>query len=152
MSTIVVSVKAGPIARRFSSADPNEALTSELRRNTIPALVHLYRGVAPFRSGRMRRNIGSRAGGRVVQVVSVARSEEGFAYTGVTRFGHRAGRIYPRKAKALAFKIGGRTIIRSSVAGYHPAHDWAQDALPGAVEILHSAGGRIGRKLVGQLT
>jgi len=149
----VETVGARQIAGRMqrAAAELPAIMASEMRGRLSPALVRTYRPFAPRRSGRLRGNIASRVGGTSLQVESTARSDEGYPYTGVTRYGHRAKRIYPRRAKALRFVIGGRVVFAASVKGHTVDHDWAQDALPGARHQVAAAGRIIGRKVAERL-
>lgn len=113
--------------------------------------LRITRAYAPHRSGRLERGLKARVrsyGGRVVvEVVSEARSDTGYDYLPVTRFGHRAAFIFPVKAKALRFYVGGQLVFRRFVRGYRPTRDWVDDAFR-AVEIeLDRASAEIGRKI-----
>lgn len=104
--------------------------------------------VAPVKTGRLRRGITSRLVGGIIEIISTARNPDtGYAYTGVTRFGHRVRRIYPVKAKALAFTIGGRTLVRAWVRGYHPASDWAERGIPEALAVVERSAANIADEL-----
>lgn len=148
------------VLRRFGVAagrlplDTLEAQRELGRRSEVSFAAH-----APFKTGRLIRGISSQESGSTIIVKDEARNpESGYDYVGVTRFGVREARIYPkhrfasvvlatrkrRKGEllthgydsfvdgrpALRFTIGGRVLYRASVAGYHPDHDWAEDALP----------------------
>jgi hypothetical protein len=149
----VETVGARRLASRMqrAAAELPAIMAEEMRGRLSPALVRAYRVFAPRRSGRLRGNIASRVGGTTLQVESTARSDQGYPYTGVTRYGHRVKRIYPRRAKALRFVIGGRVVFASSVRGYSPTHDWAQDAHPGARREVATAGRVIGHRVAERL-
>jgi hypothetical protein len=96
------------------------------------------------RSGRMARNITAEGAGlRVAVTVHARNPETGYDYVGVTRFGHRVARIYPKRAKALRTPWGPR----ASVAGFHPATDWRDDALPAVHAALQATETRLGRRI-----
>lgn len=122
----------------------------------------VFGAYVPVKSGRALRGISSDAAGRTVIVKDVARNpESGYDYIGVTRFGHAVARIFPkhnaanasvmasgkRKKGALRFVIGGRVLYRASVAAYHPASDWATDALPEVQVEAQAVVTRLGRKI-----
>lgn len=115
---------------------------------------------APHRSGRLIRGISSSVlGGKVIVKAEARNPESGYDYVGVTRFGHKVARIYPKgtsgsvlangKAKkgALRFSVGGKVLYRASVAGYHPASDWADDALPEVRGAAQTVAARLGRQI-----
>ncbi len=103
-------------------------------------------------TGRMARNIRSDKIGQDIIVHVEARDPvSGFDYVRITRFGHRVLRIFPKRIlaatreavvlatgrtrgrgrqAALRFIIGGRVMYRHSVKGFHPATDWADNAMP----------------------
>src|SRR5581483_2761035 len=106
------------------------------------AAVPAYKAVARVDTGRMREQLHAE-GDEVVSTVRDPRS--GFAYTGVSRFGHRYAtpdRIFPRADReaatvvatrrprarggnaALGPMLGGRFF--RSVRRFHPAFDWAR--------------------------
>jgi hypothetical protein len=108
----------------------------------------VFAAFAPAQTGRLGRGVVATRAGYVLVVRSTARDpSSGYAYTAVTRFGHRAAWIYPRKAKALRFRIGGRTVFASRVRGYRPRSDWARDALPAIDQAAQQAAVRLGRTL-----
>lgn len=76
--------------------------------------------------GSVGRGVEIETVGTVLYVTVHRYSEEGYDYAPVTRFGHRVERIYPVHAKALKTPWGPRAWVR----GYHPDHDWAEDAMP----------------------
>jgi hypothetical protein len=88
----------------------------------------------------------------VIQLEAHARnSESGYDYVGVTRFGHRTARISAKNAGALAVQIGGRTIIRKSVRGYHPAGDWASGVTGEVQKLVEVAGARAGGRIAARV-
>lgn len=130
-------------------------ILDEFAGNLAPRATEITRGFAPHRTGRLERGIQARVrsyGGRVsVEVLSTARSDEGFDYLPVTRFGHREAIIYPTHKKALAFLVpgpsGGRVIVRKSVKGYHPAVDWVELAYRAMQQEMDRAAERLGRRI-----
>lgn len=141
--------------------------------------VSAYRRAAPKRTRNLERGIGrsdEARGGRRVTVVSAAARNPltGYDYVGVTRFGHRAARIYPRLDRApatvratkrargrntfspvaglrgnaaLRFEIGGRVLYRRWVRGYHPARDWAEGADPAIDTAIEAAVERLEERI-----
>ena len=138
-------------AARASLERLREDLAPTMRRELIrlsPRLERIYATAAPKRSGKLAREIRSEfRGADAIEVVSPVRSAEGFPYTGVTRFGHQSAWIYPRKARALRFTIGGTVRFAARVRGYRPAQDWADKGLPVARNELAAAASRIARAL-----
>lgn len=120
-------------------------------------LTRIHREFAPHDSGRLRRRIRatviSRGGRiRITMFSDVRDPESGYAYTPVTRFGHRKPIIYPVRAKALSWvDRSGRRVFRAWVRGYRPASDWVADARPTADRAVARAADRIGRQVVSRL-
>ncbi len=108
----------------------------------------IMRSVAPHRSGKLAGNIHPEIISSGFQLVSDVASEEGFHYTGVTRYGHQTAFIYPRRAKALRFTIGGRVIFAKRVRGYHPSRDWVEAGIPGSRAEASRSSERVGRRIV----
>lgn len=167
-------VGAGRVAVQLRrAADAVDAETREAVREAGEESVFIFAVKAPKgRTRRLSKGIRSRVRGGTATVVSTARSREGFAYTGVTRFGHRVRFIRPRhaapegryiapipgvgprwvaKTAALRFRIGNRVVFRAKVRGYRPTHDWAEDALPAAERTVVAAGTRAGRRIVARV-
>lgn len=119
----------------------------ELQQDLLPRLIRVSRQAAPEQSGRLSRGLRGRSAGKTVEVISTVRSPRGYSYTGVTRFGHRQQFITPKRKKALAFSIGGRRLVRKKVRGYHPSHDWADDAQRLAQPHVARSARNIGRDL-----
>lgn len=120
-----------------------------------PRLTRVFRSFAPHRSGRLERGLNAKVssrGGRIgVEVTSTgAVSDEGFPYLRITRFGHATNKIVPKRRTgahgrpaALAFE----GIVRRSTRGYHPSHDWVEDAYAAAEGALSAAQGAIARRV-----
>jgi hypothetical protein len=151
------------VLRRFlvaASLLPSDTLDAQ--RELGKAAEVVFGAYVPVRSGRALRGISSDVLGAGVTVTDVARNpQSGYDYIGVTRFGHSVARIFPKhstgsastlangkkKRGALRFSIGGRVLYRASVAGYHPASDWATDALPEVEVAAQGVATRLGRKI-----
>lgn len=131
-------------------------LREEMRR-AVGALAEdaelIFAAHALRRSGRLARGMSSRVSGTVALVRADARNpESGYDYVGVTRFGHRVRRIYPRRARALRIPLpDGRVIFRRSVRGFRPRGDWAQRALPDIHREAERAARRLGIRLEARL-
>lgn len=124
------------------------AIAEDFRAELGPRLsTVVYPDAAPKDSGRLAEEITHEVRGQALQVISPVRSPEGFPYTGITRFGHTVAFIYPRRARALRFEIGARTVFAARVRGYNPGSDWAARALPRANEEVADAADRIGRRI-----
>lgn len=108
-------------------------------------------GVAPHRSGRLAARIHPEIISNGFMLVSDVKSEEGYSYTGVTRFGHRTQYIYPRRAQALRFSIGGKTIFAKRVKGYHPSRDWVESGIPGVETQAELSSQRVGRQIAASM-
>lgn len=148
MASVDISVDsagAGRLARRF------EIAAERLPRETAQAVEDLGEDAelilaahALRRSGRMARNITATSQGlSAIVTVEAKNPETGYDYVGVTRFGHRVARIYPKRAKALRTPFGPR----ASVRGFHPASDWRDDALPEIAAQARVITMRLGRRI-----
>lgn len=121
---------------------------------------------ARHKSGRMARNVKAHVVGRNVEVTVFAQDPlTGYDYVGVTRFGHKVEFITPRADRRpasvlatgrrrqtghramLRFVINGRVFYRSRVRGFHPDHDWAEDAMPEIQASADRAMVRIGQRI-----
>jgi len=152
---------ADRLVRRFNLAAarlPEDTLEAQKELGRLSEIV--FGAHAPHRSGRLIRGISSSVlGGRVVVRDEARNPATGFDYVGVTRFGHKVARIYPKhyagrslatgKARkgVLRFSMGGHTVFAASVAGYHPASDWAEDALPEVQTEAQVVATRLGRSI-----
>lgn len=123
-----------------------------------PRLTRTFRSFAPHRSGRLERALSAKVGsggGRISVTVEADGpvSDDGFPYLDVTRFGHRKNKIVAKhkdrfgRQGALAFN----GIVRRSTRGYHPSHDWVQDAYAATEAALDQAQSEIGRKVEGAI-
>jgi hypothetical protein len=107
--------------------------------------------VAPVATGRLAAEIHPEIIGGGFMLVSDVKSEAGYSYTGVTRFGHRTTFIYPRRAQALRFQIGGKTIFAKRVRGYHPSRDWVESGMPAVQTAASQSSDRVGRQIAASL-
>lgn len=157
------TVGADAVLRRFMIASarlPVDTLDAQQELGRASEVV--FGAYVPIKSGRALRGISSDLSGAAVIVTDEARNPEtGYDYIGVTRFGHKVARIYPKHSSSnasslatgkqkhgmLRFVIGGRVLYRASVAGYHPASDWATDALPEVEVEAQAVATRLGRKI-----
>lgn len=164
MTITARSVGVEGVLRRFlvaASLLPSD--TMDAQRELGKAAEVVFGAHVPIRSGRALRGISSDALGAGVTVTDVAKNPEtGYDYIGVTRFGHRVARIFPKhtaasastlasgksRKGALRFSVNGRVMYRASVAGYHPASDWATDALPEVQVAAQAVATRLGHKIV----
>lgn len=127
----------------------------------------IFSAFAPVRSGVLARGIQAVSTGTGSIVKAVARNPiDGYDYVGVTRFGHKKGRITAKsdRKKAsviqtgqarrgrvggkLRFPLGGQIMYRSSVRGFKPTGDWTQQALPAIKEAADREMENLGRGLV----
>lgn len=163
------SVGVEAVLRRFVAtsnrlpADTLDAQRDLGRRAEVAFAAH-----APHKTGRLIRGISSVVlGGKVIVKDEARNPTSGYDYVGVTRFGHKVARIYPkhrfsafvmaskqrRKSQrtqgraALRFTIGGRVVYAASVAGYHPDSDWAEDALPEVQALAQAVATRLGHTI-----
>lgn len=127
-------------------------MLSEFARLT-PILTRTARDWAPHDSGRLERGIkaivSSRGGRIIVTLISTAVSDEGFAYTDVTRFGHRKARIYPKPPNRFLrwpSRQGGYIFARS-VRGFKPTGDWVKRAMGSWERDVDAAAGRLSRAI-----
>lgn len=166
----------GAIRRFLVTAGMLHGDTRDAQRELGKAAEVVFGAYVPVKSGRALRGISSDAEGDAVIVKDVARNpQSGFDYIRITRFGHNVARIFPTHRSsgahiiatkrrrggetlthgydsftsqaALRFTIGGRVLYRHSVAGYHPASDWATDALPEVEVEAQAVATRLGRKI-----
>lgn len=154
MAGIIATAKiAAARGRRFLGRPGmvQSALRREFAGELAPRILRVGRQTAPHRGGALSRGLRAtvlRRGGDVgVELKSTVRSRRGYAYTGVTRLGHRARWIYPRRAKALRTPWGPRKRVR----GYRPSHDWAEDTFARSQPHIARSSRRIGRQLQGEI-
>lgn len=161
-----IPIRARPVGvtgviRRFNMAIarlPEDTLEGQRELGRLSEVS--FAAHAPHKTGRLIRGITSvLLGGKVIVKDEARNPATGFDYVRITRFGHMVARIFPKhvsgyslatgKARkgALRFSIGGRVLYRASVAGYHPARDWAADALPEVQAQAQVVATRLGRKI-----
>lgn len=119
--------------------------------------LRIGRAYAPHDSGRLERGLSvavrSYAGRITATLTSSARSDAGYAYTDVTRFGHRKAVIIPHPPRQfLRWRArSGKFVFARQVRGQHPAFDWVARA-GGAIDVeIERAEDRIGRQIVSRL-
>ena len=122
----------------------------EVQRLVLPIL----RAEAPRETGRLASSIQGTIffrGGVVRVTFRVPPTRRGaFDYVPVTRFGHLTARIYPVRKKALTVPgrgRAGRTVLRSSVAGYRPSRDWVDEAAQKAEPVIAREVRQLGNEL-----
>jgi hypothetical protein len=127
-------------------------LLAEMRR-AEPRLLEVFQSFAPYDADErddthLREELDAKlaTGGRIrITVESPVRDpRSGYAYTGVTRFGHR-GRLVARSGGFLRWEDASGWHIARSTAGHHPASDWVEDARPSAEDVASDAAERAGR-------
>ena len=135
----------GKLARDFDQAERQvQNRINRTMRELEKVSTRAIAAAAPRESGALARSVQGTIyfRGHLVRITFTADAQrEGFSYLNVTRFGHRLPRIFPKRAKALTVPgrgRGGRTVLKTSVAGYRPSHDWvdvaAQD-VEGVVDV-----------------
>lgn len=140
----------GGLARAGRAVKP--AIVQDFEQNLGPNVLRITRYAAPHKTRRLERGLRFRvrqagAAGAEMRVESGARSDAGFPYTRVTRFGR--GPVVAKRGKALAFKIGARTVIVKRVRGYRPVRDWVGTAYLKSRPELQRASFRVGAKIQG---
>lgn len=125
---------------------------------------HALKGV----STRLAREIKSvHMSPGVIEVQSNAKNPEtGYAYTGVTRFGHRRMWIEPKRRNSASVITtrksrgrgrranlrldfgGGEILFRRKVRAYRPSHDWVQDAMPQIKSNAHRIAITLAKRIV----
>lgn len=126
-------------------------LLDEWAGNLAPKGTRAFREFAPHRSGALARgmqaNVRSRGGWISVEFVSTARSEEGFDYFPVTRFGR--GPVFPHPPRRfLRFRDrSGQVRFARSVKAWKPARDWVQQPVGVMEREFTAAERRIGRRI-----
>lgn len=129
-------------------------LLNEFAGTLAPHLTRIARQFAPHDKGRLSRGIKavvrSRGGRITLELLSTAVSDDGFAYTRVTRKGH--GWIRPKKAKVLAWRgRGGGFVFAAFVRPWKPDRDWVEAAEGSWEQEVDQAAGRVGRQVVSRL-
>jgi hypothetical protein len=129
-------------------------LNAEFRGRLSDQALQAFRNHAPEETGALKEAliapVSSRGGTVVVTVRSPVRDERsGYAYTGVTRFGHRKKWIVPRRAAFLRFFWAGkgRWVTAMRVRGQRPGADWVDTAMPEVNRAVDQSADRIGRAI-----
>lgn len=149
MGRVTFTAEVGPrVSRGFvrGGAQVEPILRQELQGELGSRLVRVSRQAAPERTTALARGLRAvpgRAGRICVEVISTVKSEDGYPYTGVTRFGHRKRWIEPVRKRALRTPWGPRRRVR----GYRPAGDWADKAHRLAQPHVERSAQRVGRRL-----
>ena len=129
-------------------------ILAEFRGTLSGEVLEIGREFAPEDVGRLKNEltapVSSRGGTvRVTLRSPVKDPDSGYAYTGVTRFGHRKKVLLPVKAERFQFYStpAGRVISPKKVKGYHPKVDWVAEAQPVIAEVVEQSGEEIGREI-----
>jgi HK97 gp10 family phage protein len=106
----VIEVKGLKELKRTLERIPEQvrSVLEDLTRETYEKAVQY----APERTGFLRRNIRMSVEGLTGRVISQA------PYSAYVEFGTRPHMIFPRRARALRFEVGGRTVFARYV--HHP--------------------------------
>lgn len=130
-------------------------MVADFRVELAQDLREVYSDHAPYSLGRpdnvhlaneLEVPVSVRHGRISASVRSPVRSpDSGYAYTPVTRFGHRQAILRPRRGRFLRWENYGRIYYRRSVRGYHPRTDWVDDTRPEAEKAVDRAEKRLGR-------
>lgn len=147
---------AGKLSAAGRAVQP--VILAEFRGTLSAEVLEIAQGYAPEDSGALIKEltapVSSRGGSVRINLRSPVKDpDSGYAYTGVTRFGHRKKILTPVKAERFQFysKVAGREISPKSVRGYSPATDWVEDAKPEMVEAVDESGDEIGRAIATRL-
>lgn len=147
-------------AGKLSSAgrEIQPLILAEFRGTLSTEVLEIAQEFAPEDTGALKKELSapvSSLGGTVkINLRSPVKDpESGFAYTDVTRFGHRKKIIRPIKAQRLQFasKTLGRIIAVKQVRGYTPEADWVEEAEPSIVEAVEESGDELGRVITTRL-
>lgn len=153
------SVNTQDLERKFLRAarDLHDDFMAELDGIGVDAEL-VFQSVAPKKTGRLGRGITSQRVGDEVHVTAHAQNPKtGYDYVGVTRFGHRKSRIYPRRvwahsgpprAAALKTPFGYFTSVR----GFKPRGDWAAKGVSPTQKIADARLKRFGGQLTARLS
>lgn len=168
---VMMETRAGK--RFLRLATDLDSLAFETEQGLLDDAELIFQAHAPKDTTRLARNIHSEARGpREFEIISdVKNPTSGFAYTRITRFGHRGiAYIEPRKDRgqasvvqtrqmrargtraALRLVIGGEVMFRRRVRAYKPTEDWAESAFPEVRAEAHTAMTRLGQRIVARLS
>jgi hypothetical protein len=133
-------------------------LIAELRDHVEPKVQTIFSMAAPYDfderddvhlADELDARIAT-AGQIRLTVNSPVRSPKGFAYTDVTRFGHR-GPLIAKGPGPMRWKDAGGWHAAYMTAGHHPPSDWVEDAQPEAERVVADAADRLGRTIYTRL-
>jgi hypothetical protein len=143
---------AGRLSAAGAAIQP--IILAEFRGTLSTEVLEIGREFAPEDSGALKKEltapVSSRGGTVRINLRSPVKDpESGYAYTGVTRFGHRKKILTPTRSERFQFysKVAGRQISPKSVRGYKPETDWVDDAYPEMVTVLDDSAEEIGRNI-----
>lgn len=152
-------VAGSSVGGRLTSSERQlqRILLTDLSQFMPPALRQL-RAFAPHKSGRMERGLHGRVssyGGRVtIEFSSTARSDTGFDYLDVTRYGHRQAFLTAKHGKVMRFFPSapdvagtGKPLYRKFVRGYKPRSDWVADAAEAIEQDMARLEERVGESI-----
>lgn len=148
--------RAGQSLNRAGRVIQRELL-DEMGYGLAPDMTRTARAYAPHDSGRLERglqvSVRSYAGRITATMRSTARSDAGYAYTDVTRIGHRKRWIYPKPPRQfLRFPArSGGFVFARRVRGQRPATDWVERAGKAIDADIDRRSDRIGRRIVSRL-
>jgi len=133
-------------------------LSAELRSNVEPEIQTIFAEAAPYDHDErddihLVDELDARlatAGQIRLTVHSPVRSPKGFAYTDVTRFGHR-GPLVAKGPGPMRWKDASGWHAAYQTAGHHPPTDWVEDAAPAAEAVVADAADRLGRTIYTRL-
>lgn len=141
---------------RGAKAKLQRELVGTMRRQERPML-RIAKQHAPRRDGALHKGLEVRfvsRGGRIFATLhsTVRDKRSGYAYTGVTRKGHRKKWIYPKRAKALGpIEIDGKQRFFKRVRGYRPPYDWGERAADAIDDHMDSVETELGRRILSRL-
>lgn len=142
-----------PVRKIRSAARAIRPILIAEMRSAEPRLLEAFQSFAPYDaderdSTHLQDELDAKlaTGGRIrITVESPVRDpRSGYAYTGVTRFGH-SGRIVAKSGGLLRWRDGSGWHAAHSTAGHHPSSDWVEDARPDAERVAADAAERAGR-------
>jgi len=143
---------AGRLSAAGAAVHP--LILAEFRGTLSSEVLEIAREFAPEHTGALKGELSapvSSAGGVVkINLRSPVRDpDSGYAYTGVTRFGHRQKTLRPVKAERFHFysDVLGREISPRTVRGYSPEGDWVEEAQPEIADAVEESGEELGRQI-----
>lgn len=157
----------GSLLKGILSAEKLQALVDKEQRELASDAEIIFAAFALHRTGRMGRGVHTivTAGGSLTVVVEARDPVTGFDYVRITRFGHRTFHIVPvqrspatvletgkrrkhgRKASLRWVQTNGTVVYARSSRGFHPARDWADEAMPEIRERANQRMSKLGREI-----